>query len=850
MFITTENFYSSFRHKNAKNITELMQYLAYDPETQLFLTENHNLFFALELSPVVSLSQRDFNVFGDIFNDKELYYPNDIIQINLYKFYNPENTKTYNYEKTELYNLKDIPLPKIIKNYLDNKNPKDELQKAIIENRCKIFYEGNKTSLIKGLKGYRPVDFCCVLTYKSSIEINDETTEKKEMERMLTIREKIIGSLNIIGITHKNMNETDLISILNNIFMCRHKVEISNNIPLKYSVADGEIHIYENKNQYFIMENNKDKKVVNVLTIKKAPVFVQGGEIGQVIGDYFDSSNARRIPAEFIMSLVIIIQDFYKNKQFIEKEKNFWTGRNARGIAEKLNDIEIALRKLNEGINFHRAIFTLFILNNSEEESEGNKTIAKGLMEEKGFIMQEENILKLPLFFANLPANFNPEFEYGFLKSKKISLDNRELGFVRSFIAFSDNLARISPIFGDFKGIENNPSFLFIGKRGQIIGYDFFQGSHSYSTIIFGGSGKGKSVLLNELIMQYYSEMYDTNGNKRIDKIFVIEVGYSFRKIAEILKAQYFDLSSLNLFPCLNPFALLPDNPADITDTDREMAQDMVKLLYSTKGTFSPELDGSLSKVTQLTIERFGNKATIDDLYNVAVEVVGEINANAFFDYTTMGTKKSYFTSNHVFKFDNDINIISIPSFNQVGQELMILLIFSFVKQINNVVYKENGMKKLIIIDEAHNFLNNRFFLTFADKWVRELRKYMGAVFFATQSVIDFINNPETVTLFQISANKVYFQHEKEKVQQLAGTGALTMDGAILELLPVISTQKGKYSEFIIQSETGFVVSRLVLDRFSQLLYTTDVSEINKIKKYQDQGLSLVEAIYQVIKEE
>ncbi|MFB5616943.1 MAG: hypothetical protein ACE5RS_07360, partial [Nitrosopumilus sp.] len=62
-----------------------------------------------------------------------------------------------------------------------------------------------------------------------------------------------------------------------------------------------------------------------------------------------------------------------------------------------------------------------------------------------------------------------------------------------------------------------------------------------------------------------------------------------------------------------------------------------------------------------------------------------------------------------------------------------------------------------------------------------------------------------------------------------------------------LTTRHGEYSEIMIADSNGnYSIGRLILDPFSQMLYTTKAEEFAEIKKLQKQGLSIVEAISRV----
>ena len=62
-------------------------------------------------------------------------------------------------------------------------------------------------------------------------------------------------------------------------------------------------------------------------------------------------------------------------------------------------------------------------------------------------------------------------------------------------------------------------------------------------------------------------------------------------------------------------------------------------------------------------------------------------------------------------------------------------------------------------------------------------------------------------------------------------------------LLRTIKMNPGKYGEILIVSESGYAVGRLILDPFSQLLYSTKAEEFSAVEDLVKQGLPVDEAI-------
>lgn len=117
-----------------------------------------------------------------------------------------------------------------------------------------------------------------------------------------------------------------------------------------------------------------------------------------------------------------------------------------------------------------------------------------------------------------------------------------------------------------------------------------------------------------------------------------------------------------------------------------------------------------------------------------------------------------------------------------------------------------------------------------------------------TQSVEDFYQSQGAMAAYDNSSWTCLLQQKQESVTAYAKKSNCS-EGQ-LEVLKSVRKKSGEYSEVMICSESGYSVQRLVLDPFSQLLYSTSPDDINKVEPFRKQGLPISQAINQVLKGE
>ena len=113
----------------------------------------------------------------------------------------------------------------------------------------------------------------------------------------------------------------------------------------------------------------------------------------------------------------------------------------------------------------------------------------------------------------------------------------------------TSNLCDLLPLYGGWSG-HTRPSILLRSRMGGLVRFDpFDKGLSNYNQIVSGGSGSGKSFLTNILLLHMLKE------NPRI---FVVDIGGSYKKLTDNLSGQYIPLSLEGGYS-LNPFDIGAD---------------------------------------------------------------------------------------------------------------------------------------------------------------------------------------------------------------------------------------------------------------------------------------------------
>lgn len=153
----------------------------------------------------------------------------------------------------------------------------------------------------------------------------------------------------------------------------------------------------------------------------------------------------------------------------------------------------------------------------------------------------------------------------------------------------------------------------------------------------------------------------------------------------------------------------------------------------------------------------------------------------------------------------------------------------------------------IICIDEAWDLLRAKQTGPFIETLARRLRKYNGSLVVGTQSVEDFYQSQGAMAAYDNSAWTCLLSQKSESILAYQEKSKCS-DGQI-EVLKTVRKKSGEYSEVMINSENGYSVCRLLLDPFSQLLYSTSPEDKQKLEPYLKRGLTIEKAINSVLKE-
>jgi len=336
------------------------------------------------------------------------------------------------------------------------------------------------------------------------------------------------------------------------------------------------------------------------------------------------------------------------------------------------------------------------------------------------------------------------------------------------------------------------------------------------------------------------------NGLRNGAKVFILEVGRSFEKLCHLLQGQSIDFSRSSPI-CLNPFSCIPLHDEE----ERNVAFGCLKSVIAcmaapTNGTTDPE--NSLIERAILHVWRQKkNNATMTDIA-LWLEAQDDPKAKdlgmVLTPYTKGGTYSRYFEGVNNVNFTNHLVLIELEELKG-NKDLQVVVLQIFMMTIVNQVFLGDRKTPFYIcIDEAWDLLESQQMGNFIGTLARRLRKYRGSLVVGTQGIEDFFNKPGAEAAFANSDWKCFFAHKKDGVAKVIQSGQYHMSKQQQSAMETVTTRQGEFSEIMIcDGDGGYSITRLVVDPFSSLLYSTKAEEFARLQELQAQGLTITEAI-------
>lgn len=561
-----------------------------------------------------------------------------------------------------------------------------------------------------------------------------------------------------------------------------------------------------------------------VLSVNRYPKMASIGFMNLVAGDPSGINN--QFPIPWLATLTIRYPDRQKKKSWFNAKHRALNiqaqGSAARFVArirmKKAAFDQLAVQ-MEDGDPLVEASFNITLFSHDNEDLAKYSAQMTTFLSSFGMDIREDSHIVWPVFWNNLPL---------FPSDTSIQNLNRFTTMqLRAAIQFS-------PVLCDWMG-TGRAAMLLETRRGIPFCYDIFDSQTNYNALIFAESGAGKSVLLNSMITDYLALGA---------RIWVVDRGRSYYKLAKCYGGEFWEFSE-NSNICLNPFTF-------VVDIDEDM--DLLKALISKMASPTEGLDdyrmSRLQEAIKAVWGRMGNGTTVtevaDYLGRQEDERVADIG-NMLFAFTRHGQYGHWFDGEANLNFKSNFIVLELEELGQ-KEHLQQVVLMILMSKIQHEMYLakqagEAACKKLAIFDEAWALFSDPGVAQFLNHGFRRFRKYDAAGIVAVQSLADFYLHPQMEAIAQNAATRFILQQLPESIDAAVNSGKLALDDFGLHQLKTVHTARGQYSEMMIHTGRAYAVTRLVLPRFAQVLYSTTGDERKLVIDAIEQGMPAVDAV-------
>ena len=705
------------------------------------------------------------------------------------------------------------------------RNTKDEALKESLNNRLKMLTEGSNQAISLHAQSYVR-EYKVVFTIKLPLEQKKQLPKQHEITAARDLRLSFEQTLKSAGFVPQTMDAELYLRVVGQLL---HWGPSANwRSPAPY--YDHTTPVNEQLSEYDDMMQTDANGVW--LGNKRLRILSPGRLLGQMslhsmrrmIGDPL--TGARGIHGNFFINLNIFIPDNVIEKQKAEKERNS-VNYQAFGPMLKFNpkllfkkeSTDLLFKSINDGDRILKINLCIGLFTDSLDKSEARLTEAQTYFSEIGWSMKEDRYITLPMLVNSLP----------------LCADLKAVQFLQRYKRCgSKHAVEFLPIIADWSG-TGTPQLTFISRGGQIMNMDIFDSNTNYNTCIVAASGSGKSFLTNDIITSYIS-----SGAK----CWVIDIGRSYEKLTHAIGGDFVEFGEKSQI-CLNPFQIIKNY-----NEEADMLVGIVMSMAAMEDKLSDLQHARLRSILKELWDQYGGGMTVD---RVAEKLLQDEDrrvvdmGHQLFAFTSAGEYGRFFNGENNVNFNNALTCLELEELKGRGHLQQVVLLI-LIYQIQQAMYLGNrDQRKILIIDEAWDLLAKGNIAKFIETGYRRFRKYNGAAITITQSLNDLYGSPSGVAIAENSANLYLLYQKPETIESIKRQNRLMIGEGGYTFLKSVHTVTGQYSEIFFVTSYGVGIGRLMVDKYTKLLYSTHPNDIKKISERTSRGMTTAEAIEDIL---
>ncbi|MFP7756242.1 TraC family protein [Thermodesulfobacteriota bacterium B35] len=804
-----------------------LNYLAYDPDLEIYLNQDGTLGMLWECTPLVFAGVKTMTALEGLF--RAGLPDGSVIQFILHA---------------------DSRIEPTLENYRQRRTRQDPIVQAAADTVVEF--------LKKGKKGLEQCAGIPVRNFRSFVAVKipgdspdlpgfDELQDREKVAPLLDIKRHIRETLKAASLMPEHMAPAQLLEWCRRFFNHypdgypeRNFDAYNPDIPIRKQIINADTVIREEKDHLRV-----GGKRVFITTPKSIPRHVDPLQTNSLFGGIWGvASENEQIRTDFLCCLNIFLEPGLKMK--IHGKCNLLLNQHGVGsfstsLQRRQQEYLEATDDLEEGKKFVKIIPVMMVWSEDLEKARDSLANVRKIWEGNGYVMQQDKLILKIMFLSALPFC---------LYTTGKNLETLE----RDFIASTQSVAPLIPVQGDFEG-TGEPALPFIGRKGELVAIDFFgRGSINQNVLCCATTGAGKSFLVNFIAFNYYA----CNALVRI-----IDIGGSYKKMTNMLGARYLDFDE-GTDVCLNPFTYIREPDEELKSVVPVFAQ----MAHANTDATGDDTEINLIRTAiQWAWDQKGNKADVDTVYEFLVrfpdapgaglqemadnrQLVARARDLAFNirAFTSKGPHGRFFVGDSTFDIKNDEFVVLELEHLKVQPDLYRVVTLLVINAVTQDLYlSDRSRPRLIIFDEAHQFLGKGGMIApTIEEGYRRARKYNGSFMVITQSILDMeLFGDAGMVITSNSAYKMFL--ESQDFEKAQARKLIDYDPFTMKLLKSVKSNPPRYSEIFFDTPFGTGVVRLAVNDYAYFIYTSKASEIAMIEQKVAEGKTYHEAILEMV---
>ncbi len=798
-------------------LSQLLPYESWDEETGLYYNED-SVSCLLEVTPSVGMDEETLRVLSGIYSGLP---SNTTVQYTLYASPDilPLMKRWANLrQEDDVINDEE--------DHIRSHHRNENIYRATLRRRVDYLLGGTWNSLFSD-------QAMLVRDFRIVLSLSRPADESGVAEQMVQLRESVTGTLRSAGLGSRPMDAAAFINFMDTLLnprpVRRDTLHYQEDKLLREQMVDSDTVMLAGR-EGLALQHGETLLDLRLYSAREYPPTWAGWGMDKLIGDVM--SNTLRIPCPFLMTFIVHVPDQvaasgeakYKSARATQMADS-QIGKFVPVWKERKADWDFVSSQIQAGHSLVRGGFQVVLF---APQGSGNRAEhqLKALYKSAGWTLTRDSFVSVHAFLSALPMTAGPSFV------KELESFSR----LRTFLTWS--CANLAPATAEWWG-TGTPLLMLQGRRGQIMHLDPWDNKQgNYNMAMAAASGSGKSFLTQEIIMS----ILGTGG-----RVWTIDRGESYKNICQLLDGLYlrFDHDTrINL----NPFTR-------ITDTGFNDDLPMLKALVAHMASPSASLGAMESAWIEQALKEVWTThkqhTTVTHIFD-ALKSDGDKRkadlADCLFPYTKHGVYARFFEGENNLNLNNPFVALELKDLDAMPDLQSLVLLLLMMRITEDMYLGNRSQRKLCVIDEAWKLMGSGNAGSFIEEGYRTARKYEGAFLTVTQGVNDYYKSGTAQAAFENSDWVFLLRQKKESLMQLQKSGRFAMEESEMKLLRSVHTIHGKYSEVATYSPDGMAIGRLIVDPFTEKLYSTKGTEFDAIQNMVSQGMTLAQAVEQLSK--